>query len=58
MGAHIDSYDLVVRVNQAYDMPEEDWEEGKVGKLLKSMYGARDAAQKWEEEYAEFMMEI
>tara|TARA_R110002020_G_scaffold230067_1_gene440833 strand:+ start:2445 stop:3320 length:876 start_codon:yes stop_codon:yes gene_type:complete len=27
MGAHIDSYDLVVRVNQAYDMPEEDWED-------------------------------
>ena len=27
MGSHIDSHDLVVRVNQSYDMPEEDWED-------------------------------
>ena len=26
-----------------------------VGKLLKSMYGTRDAAQNWEAEYSEFM---
>jgi len=27
MGKYIDSFDLVVRVNQAYDMPQEDWED-------------------------------
>ena len=25
-------------------LPDEDWEEGMCGKLLKSMYGTRDAA--------------
>ena len=37
-------------------LPEEDYEEGKVGKLLKSMYGTRDAAQNWEVEYSRFMV--
>jgi len=27
MGKLIDSYDLVVRINQSYHMPEEDWED-------------------------------
>ena len=34
-------------------LPEGDWEEGKVGKLIKSMYGTHDAAQNWEEEYSD-----
>ena len=37
-------------------LPPEDHEEGMVGKLLKSMYGTRDAAQNWETEYREFMI--
>ena len=36
-------------------LPEEDATPGYVGKLLKSMYGTRDAAQNWEAEYCEFM---
>ena len=36
-------------------LPDEDWEEGMCGKLLKSMYGTRDAAQNWEKEYSGFM---
>jgi len=27
MGEYIDSHDLVVRVNQSFEMPEEDWED-------------------------------
>lgn len=27
MGEYIDSHDLVVRINQAYDVPEQDWED-------------------------------
>ena len=30
-------------------------EEGMCGRLEKSMYGTRDAAQNWEEHYAETM---
>ena len=30
------------------DLPDEDNEEGMCGKLCKSMYGTRDAAQNWE----------
>ena len=33
-------------------LPPEDQEEGMCGKLMKSMYGTRDAAQNWEQEYA------
>ena len=39
-------------------LPIEDNEEGKCGRLLKAMYGARDAAQNWEMEYVEFMESI
>ena len=39
-------------------MPEEDNEEGMCGKLNKAMYGTRDAAQNWENAYAEFMESI
>ncbi len=37
------------------ELPDEEKEEGKCGKLMKSMYGTRDAAQNWEFEYTEFM---
>ena len=37
------------------ELPGEDAEEGMCGKLDKSMYGTRDAAQNWEETYVEFM---
>ena len=30
------------------ELPPEDAEEGMCGRLLKSMYGTRDAAQNWE----------
>ena len=40
------------------ELPEEDQEEGMCGKLVKSMYGTRDAAQNWEEEYCGFMEEL
>ena len=36
-------------------LPEGDYSESMVGRLLKSMHGTRDAAQNWEAEYAEFM---
>ena len=36
-------------------LPDEDNEEGKCGRLIKAMYGARDAAQNWECEYVDFM---
>ena len=36
-------------------LPAEDFKEGHCGKLDKSMYGTRDAAQNWEFEYTEFM---
>ena len=35
---------------------DEDHEEGKCGLLVKAMYGTRDAAQDWEHEYIEFMV--
>jgi len=38
-------------------LPAEDFEEGMCGRLNKAMYGTRDAAQNWEEEYTEFMRE-
>ena len=40
------------------ELPDEDWEEGMCGKLLKSMYGTRDAAQNWGAAYSEFMKSI
>ena len=36
-------------------LPEEDNEPGKCGKLVKAMYGTRDAAQNWEWEHVEFL---
>ena len=40
------------------ELPEEDAEEGMCGWLQKSLYGTRDAAQNWEQEYTEFMTSI
>ena len=40
------------------ELPEEDYEEGMCGKLIKSMYGTRDAAHNWEIEYSGFMEEV
>jgi hypothetical protein len=39
-------------------LPEEDHEVGKCGRLIKAMYGTRDAAQNWECEYVEFMESV
>ena len=39
-------------------LPPEDDTLGMCGKLNKSMYGTRDAAQNWEKAYNEFMSEI
>jgi hypothetical protein len=39
------------------DLPAEDFEEGVRGRLRKAMCGARDAAQNWEMECAEMMLE-
>ena len=36
-------------------LPPEDYTPGYVGKLLKAMYGTRDAAHNWEYEYRDFM---
>ena len=38
------------------NLPKEDQDEGMCGMLMKSVYGTRDAAQNWEIEYAEFMV--
>ena len=40
------------------ELPDEDSEPGMCGKLIKSLYGTRDAAQNWEEEYIGFMRDI
>ena len=37
------------------ELCDEDWEEGMCGRLVKSMYGTRDAAFNWETAYSEFM---
>ena len=39
-------------------LPKEDVEEGKCGKMNKSMYGTRDDAQNWEVENMEFLLGI
>ena len=39
-------------------LPDEDWEERMCGKLMKSMYGTRDAAQNWSYAYSEFMKSV
>ena len=38
--------------------PDEDWEEGMCGRLLKSIYGTCDAAQRWGAAYCEFMKSV
>ena len=38
------------------ELPKEDFEDGKCGVLKKAMYGTRDAAQNWEMEYTEMMI--
>ena len=37
------------------ELPQEDHQPGMCGKLSKSMYGTRDAAQNWEHAYMEFL---
>ena len=39
-------------------LPPEGYEEGKCGKLMKSMYGTRDAASNWEACYMELLEKI
>ena len=39
-------------------LPEEDRDEGMCGRLIKAMYGTRDAAQNWEHEYIDFMVNV
>ena len=39
-------------------LPTEDHEEGMCGRLGKSMYGTRDAAQNWSDTYVRFMEKI
>ena len=40
------------------ELPTEIAEPGKCGRLLKSLYGTRDAAQNWEVEYSRFMESV
>ena len=40
------------------ELPDEDQSPGMCGKLLKSMYGTRDAAQNWGMAYTDFMESI
>ena len=40
------------------DLPKEDYQEGYCGRLLKAMYGTRDAALNWEYSYLEFMEKV
>ena len=37
-------------------LPEEDQQEGMCGKLIKAMYGTRDAASNWEQAYMSCMV--
>ena len=39
-------------------LPPEDSEEGKCGRLLKSLHGTLDAARNWEEEYSSYLESI
>jgi hypothetical protein len=34
------------------ELPDEDWEQGMCGRLLRWLYGMRPAAKAWEEDYA------
>ena len=44
--------------NVYVELPLEDQSPGMCGKLLKSMYGTRDAAQNWGMAYTDFMESI
>ena len=39
-------------------LPDEDSEDGMCGRLVKAVYGTRDAAQHFENEYMNFMTEM
>ncbi len=39
------------------ELSKEDFEEGKCALLRKATYGTRDAAQNWEMEYTEMLLE-
>ena len=53
------AYFQAAAVRNVYvQLPDEDYEAGMCGKLLKSMYGTRDAAQNWRAEYTEFMIAV
>ena len=45
-------FQAMARRDVFVNLPDEDWEEGMCGKLIKSIYGTRDAAHNWEEEYS------
>merc|ERR1711940_374541 len=47
-----------VRRDVYVNLPQEDSAPGMCGKLLKAMYGTRDAAQNWECEYVEFLKQL
>ena len=51
-------FHAVARRKVFVQLPEEDAEEGMCGRLNKSMYGTRDAAQNWEEHYSQAHQEI
>jgi hypothetical protein len=40
------------------ELPDEDSQPGMCGELGKSMYGTRDAANNWEQEYCEFLKSV
>ena len=40
------------------EIPQEDHEPGMCGQLLKSLNGARDAAQNWEYQYSKFVEDV
>ena len=37
-------------------LPEEDAEDGMCGEFVKSMYGTRDAASNWEQEFTDVLI--
>ena len=40
------------------DLPAEDYEEGKIGHLLRTLYGTRDAAHQWDNYSGEKIAEL
>ena len=51
-------YSAIARRDLYLALPEGDRELGMVGRCNKAVPGTRDAAQTWEEEYSEFLVEI